>query len=266
VFLSGGLDSSLIAAIARDVRAEVSLPAYTLRFDDVSYDEGRFAQRVADLLGMDCSFVRIRPDDFPREIRSLGRLGGEPLADPAWVPTSILARRARRDVKMVLVGEGGDELFGGYPTYPGTRLADWFSALPHPVRAVLSRVVQALPVSDRKIALSYLVKKLVAADGLERFERHLFWTASTPPDQLRRLGLLIPPLPDPPDSAGELLDRLQLWDLEMSLAEGLLAKADRAGMGSALEYRAPFLDLDVLEFAATLSRADRVSGVRTKVF
>jgi asparagine synthase (glutamine-hydrolysing) len=265
-FLSGGIDSSLVAAAARRVRPGYPLKAFTLRFAERSYDEGAFAQDVAARLGIPCDAVWVRPSAFPEVLAELVAHSGEPLADPAWVPTALLARRAAEEVKVALVGEGGDELFGGYPTYLGALLAQRYAGLSPRVRGTCRRLVEAWPPSDRKVSLSFLLKKFVAAAELDGMARHLAWTSNIGPALLARLGVPAREGPARDRGAASLLDAVQQHDLETSLAEGLLTKADRASMNSALELRAPFLDQGVLEFAATLPAAHRVRGVTTKVF
>ena len=207
--------------------------------------------------------VWVKPESFVEGIGELVRLVGEPLADPAWIPTALLARRAAQDVKLVLVGEGGDELFGGYPTYLGAQWADRYASLPAPLQNVIRRIVEALPPSEKKITVSYVLKRFVQAAGMEGLTRHRLWTSNISPALLARLGVA----PAAEERAtGALLDVVQQHDLETSLAEGLLTKADRASMRSALELRAPFLDQAVMEFAATLPAAERVRGMTTKVF
>lgn len=266
VFLSGGLDSSLVAAVAMDLVPDRRLRAYTLRFRETSYDEGNIAEEVARQLGLDWTPVPVTPEALQDGLPELIRLVGEPLADPAWVPTALLARRAARDVKLALVGEGADELFGGYPTYVGAAMAERYARLPQPVRRVLRSVVERWPPSDRKVTLSYLLKRFVAAAELGPVERHRHWTSSVSPELLRRLGLEEEPADERIEPGAAVLDVLQRLDLETSLAEGLLTKADRASMRSALELRAPYLDQAVMEFAASLPAAERVRGVTTKVF
>ena len=266
VFLSGGLDSSLVLSVAQQVRHRARLKAYTLRFDEASFDESEYAKRIAAEHDAESIFVRVGPEDFPAGIASLVRHVGEPLADPAWVPTAMLARRAVQDVKMVLVGEGADELFGGYPTYLGAQWGERYARLPGPIKAVFGAAIRRWPVSDRKVALSYLLKRFVEGDGMSGLQRHLTWTSTIPPATLRRLG--VEPVFELPaqEDAGALLDCIQRHDLETSLAEGLLTKADRASMTSSLELRAPFLDMAVLDYAATLPANQRVDGLTTKVF
>ena len=265
VFLSGGLDSSLVTAVLRSVRPQAPLDLYTLRFDEPSYDEGGFADSAARAVGLETHAVWVKAEALPRWLSELVGNSGEPLADPAWLPAAMLAQRAAEDVRVVLVGEGGDELFGGYPTYLGSRLAGRYARWPAPVRRLIAAAVRALPPSDRKVTLGFLLKRFVDGAALAPGERHLLWTANLPPALLAELGGGAAPLRVPDASLPEL-DAAQLHDLETTLAEGLLTKADRASMNFALELRAPFLDRDVMELAAGLDGEDRISGFTTKAF
>jgi asparagine synthase (glutamine-hydrolysing) len=267
VFLSGGLDSSLVAAVARSVRPTLPLPVFTLRFAAESYDEGPFAEQVAERLGLEIHNVWVEPEDLQTRLAELVALAGEPLADPAWVPTALLSRRTAEDCKVVVVGEGGDELFGGYPTYLGARWSDRYARLPAVVRQGMESLIGALPPSEKKVTLSFLLKRFIAGAGHQGLERHRLWTSNLSPALLERIGVRAnTSIVDPPGTAAELLDRLQLHDLETSLAEGLLTKADRAGTMSSLELRAPFLDRDVMELAAGLTASQRINGTVTKSF
>ncbi|HXY20129.1 MAG TPA: asparagine synthase (glutamine-hydrolyzing) [Gemmatimonadales bacterium] len=265
-FLSGGIDSSLVAAVARSERPAYPLKAFTIRFSERSYDEGLFAQHMAERLGIPCDAVWVVPDAFPPVLADLIAHAGEPLADPAWVPTALLSRRAAEEVKVALVGEGGDELFGGYPTYIGALISERYGRLPPVVKRICRRLVEAWPPSDKKVSISFLLKKFVASADLDGMRRHADWTSNIGSGLLARLGVEEPEAVDEAWDATRLLDAVQRHDLETSLAEGLLTKADRASMNSALELRAPFLDRDVIEYAATLPPSSRVSGVTTKVF
>jgi asparagine synthase (glutamine-hydrolysing) len=191
---------------------------------------------------------------------------GEPLADPAWLPSALLARRAAQDIRLALVGEGADELFGGYPTYIGAGMVQRFARLPAWCRSVIRRAVETLPLTERKVTISFLLKRFVQGADLESIARHQLWVSNIPPVLLRRLGVAPKDLESRDTGDGLLLDRVQRWDLETSLAEGLLTKADRSSMSSALELRAPFLDECVMEFAGSLPAKDRVCGFRTKIF
>jgi asparagine synthase (glutamine-hydrolysing) len=266
LFLSGGLDSSLISAVTRSLHPERPLKAYTLRFKEESFDEGNFAGSIAASLKLESVPVWVQPDDLPKALSLLIKTVGEPLADPAWLPTAMLARRAAQDVPMALVGEGADELFGGYPTYIGAGIAEKFSSLPAWLHATIRRVVESLPVSDKKMTVSFLLKRFMQGAELGGMTRHELWMSNITPTILARLG--IPSTASYADDTGSglLLDRVQRRDLEGFLAEGLLTKADRASMSSALELRAPFLDESVMAFAASLPVTDRVQNFSTKIF
>jgi asparagine synthase (glutamine-hydrolysing) len=266
LFLSGGLDSSLVSVVTRALHPERPLKAYTLRFKEESFDEGMFAETVATSLKLEPVPVWVQPDELPGALSLLIKTGGEPLADPAWLPTALLARRAAQDVPMALVGEGADELFGGYPTYIGAGIAERFANLPAWLRTTIRRVVESLPVSEKKMTISYLLKRFVQGAELGGMTRHELWMSNITPAILARLGIAPTASRAYDADIGLLLDRVQRWDLESFLAEGLLTKADRASMSSALELRAPFLDESVMTFAATLPVMDRVRGFATKIF
>jgi asparagine synthase (glutamine-hydrolysing) len=266
VFLSGGLDSSLVAAVARSLRPNTTFNAYSLRFHEASYDEGCFAEEVAARLGLNFISVWVEPQMLPGTLKELLHRVGEPLADPAWIPTALLAQRAARDVKLALAGEGGDEVFGGYPTYIAAQLGEKFARLPGPVRGAIRKLIDALPESEKKVTISFLLKRFVHGTQTNGVARHLFWKAQVSEEILARLGLDahlsgIQYNPETP-----LLDAVQQIDFETTLAEGLLTKADRATMASALEVRAPFLNPGVMDYAATLPAIDRVRGFTTKHF
>jgi asparagine synthase (glutamine-hydrolysing) len=265
-FLSGGVDSALVAAVGRSLYPDRSLNAYTLRFGEASYDEGAFASRVAEELNLNSIEVWIKPEDFQETLRQLLECGGEPLADPAWVPTALLARRAAKDVKLALAGEGGDEVFGGYPTYLAARINETYGRFPKFLRASLAAIVRRLPDTDKKMTVTALLRQFVNGAHLDGVVRHYFWKANMPGTILGRLGVTsVPPAIDD-TKPRELMDAIQQIDLETTLAEGLLTKSDRAGMASAVEVRAPFLDQAVLDLAATLPVEERVHGFTTKHF
>jgi asparagine synthase (glutamine-hydrolysing) len=134
------------------------------------------------------------------------------------------------------------------------------------VRRGIEALVRAVPPSEKKVTLAFLLQRFVAGAELAGLDRHLLWTSNLSPDLLARLGLRSPEPRLPAAGGAELLDLLQRHDLETSLAEGLLTKADRAGMMSSLEVRTPFLDRDVMELAAGLTPRQRVRGLETKVF
>ncbi len=269
IFLSGGLDSSLVASVMRSLYPKRHLRAYTLRFSEKSYDEGYFAQKVADQLQLDLKSLLITPDAFVQELPKLIHQVGEPLADPAWIPTVLLSQCATKEVRLAFSGEGADELFGGYPTYIGGAFAKYYHFLPSILRKPFERFIQWLPQNDKKMPLSFLLKRFVEAVNLDPCLRHQVWTSNIQPPLLAKLtkqAKALSPIFSLTAKTSSLLDYCQQYDFEMSLAEGLLTKVDRGSMSASLEVRAPFLDQAVMEFAASLPEKSRVKGYATKVF
>lgn len=265
VLLSGGLDSSLITAVARKVRPMRQLKAYCICFEESSFDERSSAQTVAHLHDCPLTMVTLGAHQVPQMLRHLIRTTGEPLADPAWLPLFLVTERASRDVKMLLAGEGADELFGGYPTYLGALWSSHYEKLPAYLRKAIQRLVDALPVSDKKVALSFLLKKFVDGQVPDGLMRHLLWTANLSPEWIQRLGMDCP-VDQFKHRELPLLDLVQSYDFGHSLPDALMAKADRGGMCHGVEIRAPFLDRAVIEYASTLPTNARIKRLCTKVF
>lgn len=270
VLLSGGLDSSLIAALLRAQQPSRRITAYCLRFSEASYDEGDAAQHVARRCALDYVPVHLGALEFPPLLRDLIAHDGELLADPAWVPLARLCQRARQDVPMLLAGEGADELFGGYPTYLGALAAQHYLHWPLPLRRMLAAWLARLRPSERKVTLGFLLRRFVTGAELEPLLRHRSWLAPLSPALLARLGVRDAAFDDLHDgelpAGAALLDVLQRYDCRHGLAEALLAKSDRGGMRHAVEIRAPFLDAAVVDFAAGLPPQARAHGLRSKIF
>jgi len=262
VFLSGGLDSSLLATIAAD-QSPHPVQTFTARFGDRSYDEGDWADQCARRIGAHYHPVMIDDDAFLEAFEAICGLA-EPICDPAALPTYLVAKEARKHVTVALSGEGADELFGGYPTYIGHRLARLTRGFSAPL-ALLSRLLRALPESRQKVPLTYLLARFLEHAGADDTTRHKLWFGSglehiavanhrengAFPDEI--IATLPPGLPG-----------FMLLDYLTYLREGLLPKIDRTTMLSSLESRAPFLDRGLSEFAWGLPLRERLRGVRTK--
>jgi len=262
VFTSGGLDSSILAALTARTLGADRVHTYSARFTAASYDESAWSARVAARLGtrhveVDCGEPALR-EAWTAVTDQLA----EPLADPAILPVYLLARAARREVKVILSGEGADELFGGYPTYLGHRLAPWLLRLPVPLRRVLSASLDRLPASGRKVTIEYLLKRFLAEIDRPWAERHLCWFGTgLVRDRAgwERAGLDALLAAAGPDPAGALL-----LDYQTYLRDGLLVKVDRATMLQSVEARAPYLDRDVTAFALALPIEEKIRGLTGK--
>jgi len=259
VFTSGGLDSSLLAAAAARVMSGERIHTYSVKFVEPGYDESGYAEAVTHSIRTIHHVVTADGPALQRAFEVVTRSLAEPMGDPAILPTFLLAEAAREHVKVVLSGEGADELFGGYPTYLGHKAAGLYRRLPG--RAALAGLVNRLPTSTGKVTFEFLLKELVAAAELPPLERHLTWFGALGPDALTVAwaSRLLERFP-----GGPSLNRLLWLDFLSYLPDNLLAKVDRGTMLASIEARAPYLDREVMELALPLASALKVRGFTSK--
>jgi asparagine synthase (glutamine-hydrolysing) len=272
VFLSGGLDSSFIAACAARVHPRVK--TFAIGFDEPSFDESAHARAVARHLGTEHVEERLSIatmlDVLPGALDWLD----EPFADSSFVPTSLLARVARREVTVALGGDGGDEILAGYPTFVADRAVGWMPALPEPLARAARHAVELVPPSDGNFSLGFKLRQFAQGLDATGARRHARWLAAILPEDIARLAG--PALPadavaralDAVDRAADGtptdFDAATAFYLRVYLGEGVLTKVDRATMRVSLEARAPLLDTRVVEFCLGLDPALRVRGRTTK--
>jgi asparagine synthase (glutamine-hydrolysing) len=261
VFTSGGLDSSILATLAAKFIGVDRVHTYSAAFAEQSYDESPVAEELAKRIRTRYVPVRTDAETLMEALQAVVGGVAEPLADPAILPTFLLARAARQQVKVILSGEGADELFGGYPTYLGHKIAPLYDAMPSFVRSLLRKVVQRVPSSTKKVTLEFLLKRFVSDAEKPWIERHLAWFGTGLAPSVYKLGS---ELPDLPPSNGDALAGAMLLDYRSYLRDNLLVKVDRATMLSSVEARAPFLDRDVTRFALSLPTDLRIRRFQTK--
>jgi len=259
VFTSGGLDSSLLAAAAARVMSGERIHTYSVKFAEPGYDESPHAEAVTHHIRTIHHVVTADDAALERAFDHVTRSLAEPVGDPAILPTFLLAESARAHVKVVLSGEGADELFGGYPTYLGHKAAGWYLGIPG--RAALRWLVNRLPTSTGKVTLEFLLKQFVAGAELPLVQRHLTWFGALGPDErvLAWAGSLLSGFPG--DSS---LNRVLWLDFLSYLPDNLLVKVDRGTMLASIEARAPYLDREVMELALPSPAGLKVRGFSTK--
>jgi asparagine synthase (glutamine-hydrolysing) len=247
-YLSGGVDSSLIAAQVVRATGHTGVHTYCAEFGDERTDESPYARMVADHLGTTHHTVPVRPGDFLDLWGPLSALRGAPLSEPADIAVFRLAEAARRDVKVVLSGEGSDELFAGYPKHRYARVSHLAGLVPTRTRAkLLGRLERALPADGRRLGVA--LRALSEGTEVDRLQG---WFA---PFSAPERSALLRTAPRP--SAGlavgaSALRRMLVHDLGAWLPDNLLERGDRMSMAASLELRPPFLDHDVVEFALRL--------------
>lgn len=276
VLLSGGVDSSTVAALAVRASSE-AVKTFSISFAEASFDESAYARGVAKYLGTDHHEERLSANLAANLVSEIGSWMDEPFSDPSLVPTYLLSRFTRKHVTVALGGDGGDELFAGYPMYAGHRWAEVYKRVPQALRSsIVEPLVGLLPVKTKNLSFDYKARRFVTGAKYDAVARHHIWFGSFTPEQQEQL--LTPEALAASDGdiyadarhiAGEcdndeVVTQMQSVDTRLYLAEDILTKVDRASMAVSLEVRAPFLDPRVAEFAASLPCNYKLRRLQTK--
>ena len=258
-YLSGGLDSSLVAALASKHVEPGTMHTFSAGFGDTRADELPFARQVSSALGTIHHEVEVRASDFQDHWHSLTWHRDAPLSEPADVAVFQLASKASEHVKVVLSGEGADEVFAGYPKHRMARV----SALQRPafVGSGLDQMQRRLP---QKLARARIAVRALSADTPE--ERLVAWFAPfTRSERIALLGRQIPMRgPQIPDSGLGALRRMLTADCGPWLADNLLERGDRMTMAASVELRPPFLDHRLVELGLSLPDRLKIRRGSTK--
>jgi asparagine synthase (glutamine-hydrolysing) len=277
LFLSGGVDSSSVLAHLAEQQGD-GVPVFSIGHTEKAFDEASMAEVTARHFKADFNQLILDESHLADGLQRVGPGLGEPLGDASTIPSHLLAVFAREKVKVILSGEGADELFAGYPTYIGNKVAEIYNRIPRPITSAAVKIALKLtPVSMGNIAFDYLLCRFVSAAEQDLVERHHTWFGSYSPEMQQ--AVLAPRVvdaltgDDPFGSARSRLEgknlpdslsKLLYMDFTMYLQDDLLTKVDRATMLASLEARAPFLDHDLAEFAAGLPSGLKLKGLTTK--
>ena len=274
VFLSGGLDSSTIAALSVRSLPERALETFTIGFREPSFDESPFATQVAEFLKTNHHTETLSLDGALAALPQILDRLDEPQGDSSLLPTWLLCRFARTKVTVALSGDGGDELFAGYDPFRALRLASLYEkTVPRPLHAALRLLAARLPVSHKNISLDFKIKRTLR--GLDHPARlwNPVWLGALEPSDLSRLTQSRFSIEEiyseaieswESCAANDPVDRTLQFYTEIYLQDGILAKADRASMMNSLEVRSPFLDIEVADFARRLPHHFKLRGKTTK--
>ncbi|HEX3042657.1 MAG TPA: asparagine synthase (glutamine-hydrolyzing) [Solirubrobacterales bacterium] len=275
-FLSGGIDSSaVVAAMAQETSEPVK--TFSIGFDDERFDELAHARAVAELFGTEHEELQVRPDAIEIAPR-IARHYGEPFADSSAVPSFYLAGMTRRHVTVALNGDGGDESFAGYTRYAANVVGGRLERIPAPLRRLGAGLAARLPESAVEQSPRNRLRRLggsLALDGPARYERYVSLF-----DREQRQALYGGELSGGPggsqvaaeaiaepwrEASGEdRLDVLLEVDVRTYLPGDLLTKIDIATMAHSLEARSPFLDPQMMQFAASIPAPMKLRGMEKK--
>jgi asparagine synthase (glutamine-hydrolysing) len=273
LFLSGGVDSSLIAAMT--ARHASNATAYTVRMPEASYDETPHAQSVAQHLNMKHEVVELSNSDVSDAFNEISASIDEPLADYSMLPTYMVCKAVRREMTVALGGDGGDELFAGYSTFRARRYSAIMAHLPAALGSGIRSVIDHLPESDGYMSASFVLRYVSQGFGRSTDHQPYLWMAPFTRGEKSRLwkDSLLPSSPDAfapindwlgRGAPSDPIERLLYLFTVTYLPEDILAKVDRVSMMNSLEVRAPLLDRAFAEFVLSLPPQWKVNGSETK--
>jgi asparagine synthase (glutamine-hydrolysing) len=264
ILLSGGIDSGLLLALMNEQGGP--WPAYTIGYGETfADDELRDAAETASLLGARHITVRLDQSEFERSLPKIVESLEEPIAASSIVPMYFVSQRARQDVKVALIGQGPDELLGGYKRHLGVHYGDWWRGLPAGLRSMIGFAIDRLP---RNETLKRGVSSLGTSDRMKRYQDVFSLAPAQTIDGLFHHGLL------PEQDSQDLVDYwrglipqmahtdelggFQLLEIRSSLPDELLMYADKLSMAHSLEVRVPYLDRTIVEYVQRLGAGFKV--------
>jgi len=277
-FLSGGIDSSVITALVAKLITG-RLKTFSIGFEDSSFDESGFAKIVAQHIPTEHHHQFFTSKELLEFLPLLARNIDEPFADSSLLPSLLLSTFTRKYVKVAFSGDGGDELFAGYPTYQAHRLWPLYQKIPKGIRKkIITPLIRSLPTFFSNVSLDFKLKRFIRTEGFSPVIRHLTWLAPFPLQEKKELftekvyrtlssqestSQLFNHYFNQPNDF-DLIDRLQYLDLKTYLADFGLVKTDRTSSLASLELRSPFLNPKIAEFVFSLPSEFRLKGLTTK--
>tara|TARA_B100000676_G_scaffold77387_1_gene76955 strand:+ start:16063 stop:17919 length:1857 start_codon:yes stop_codon:yes gene_type:complete len=274
VFLSGGIDSSSIAALAMNAELGQNVETYSIGFEDKSFDESPYSNDMARLLGSDHHFRQLTKTDCIDALERIYPLLDEPMADSSLIPTFLLCEMARERVSVGLGGDGADELFAGYDPFKALQPANAYArVVPKKLHQIITSITRSLPVSHRNMSLDFKLKRFLSGLGYDERVRNAIWLSTLPPGHVSAL------FAQPIDLDQTYKQAISSWQapgvengidasaqfyIELYLQNNILTKIDRAGMLNSLEVRAPFLDINLVNLVRTIPSSLKFRRTKTK--
>ena len=263
-FLSGGIDSSFIVSLAKEVNPH--LKTFSVGFERDGFSEVDIAKETANALNLENISYIISPEEYLKELPKIIWHMDDPLADPAAIPLYFVAREARKHVKVVLSGEGADELFGGYNIYREPQSLKMFNYIPNPIKYLLKMLSRILPdgvkgknfiergvtpLEERYIGNAKMFEEREKKLLLKEYKSNLDYTAITGPIYNQSMSY-------------DAVTKMQHLDILTWLKGDILLKADKMTMAHSLELRVPFLDKEVFKVAAKIHSEQKIKNNTTK--
>ena len=249
-FLSGGIDSSIVALLAQQ-QLTLPLRTFTVRFADKGYDESEFARLVARQIGSQHQEIEVIQPTVNDLLELMTNSLSQPFGDPSLLPTHALCNATSRHVKVALSGDGADEVFSGYQRYQARVLLNWYHRIPPSLRRTAEAFLSKIPDSFSHHSRSLIKKAKEFSHLANSAEFNYSYIApivsadffAEPEPKLQAVTA---------DFTSSTLEEMMYRDMLIYLPQDILTKVDRASMYSSLEVRSPFLDIDLIETAFSL--------------
>lgn len=271
ILLSGGIDSTIIAATAARLAGRIQ--TFSIGFEQETFDERTYAREIAATIGSMHHEHVIPEDELIGSVEILPSICSEPIADGSILPTYALSRFVRRHVMVALSGDGADELFGGYPLYQIGLAGRVSSSLPSALIGAARKALRLWPVRFENLTPRYKASRFLRGLHDNALLRHHRWLGTFLEEELPALLLNHDPRSDRELDALLIdavrgrsgVDALMRSDARFYLQDQVLVKTDRASMASSLEVRVPFLDEKMVAFARALPMKEKVTAFRSKI-
>lgn len=274
VFLSGGIDSSSVGALAVAAAGGDRVKSFSIGFEEASFDESAYARRAAAFLDTEHTQEVLSLEGSRDLLPLITRKLDEPMGDSSLLPTYLLCRTTRKQVTVALGGDGADELFAGYDPFRALRWAQIYERLiPRPVHAAIRLAAARLPTSHLNLSLDFKIKRALRGLSYPRFLWNPVWLGPLEPTELEEL------FGEPTDLEEIYEEAIRAWEacrqsdpvdktlqfyINLYLQDDILVKVDRASMMNSLEVRSPYLDIDLVDFVRRIPSAYKFRRGQTK--
>ena len=272
-FLSGGLDSSLIASYLQNECRDLN--TFNIAFEDSSFDESDYSKIVSNHLRTNHHIETFSSDAMLNQLPSIWKNMDEPFSDASFLPTYFLSQFTKKSVTVALSGDAGDEVFGGYPTYFAHKIAKW---IPDWSISSLQQMSNYIPVNFNNLSFDFKIKQFVKSLNYSQEECHQYWLGSFDAEHKKKLysnsflsnlnneNNLFLLLQVGKNTVKKKSDweRFMKQDMRFYLQDDMLVKVDRCSMAHSLEVRIPFLDHDLVEYMARVPSYFKYRGVTSK--
>ncbi|MDS0527790.1 asparagine synthase (glutamine-hydrolyzing) [Clostridium sp. SHJSY1] len=265
-FLSGGVDSSIIASLAKNVNKKIK--SFTVGFDVKGYDEIEVAKRTSEILNIENIHIKVSEDDYIKSIRDVVYKFDDPVADPSAIGLYHLTKEASKHVKVVLSGEGSDELFGGYNVYKEYFYLKPIIILPKTIKKIINHIAKKMPNMKGK---NYLIRATTPLEDRYIGNAKIFEDKESKKILINynseyKFKNTIKDIFDEGKKRGyDYVTTMQNIDINTWLEGDILSKGDKMSMANSIELRAPFLDSEVLKVAEKIPLNKKASKKNTKL-